>query len=179
MPTPRALAVQERLHRLIEEAQALVASGREVELGGLERTFTLRANDALTALLAAPLVARVLAVAPGVTLRFVAEGEEDLAPLRDGLIDLDLGVIEGFGPEVRARPPRRERLVGLAAPGHPLGDGRPRWRASPRSTTSPSRAAAGPAGPSTKCWTGPGWPARSPRWCPRTPPPHTSSSAPS
>ncbi|HEX4787978.1 MAG TPA: LysR family transcriptional regulator [Actinospica sp.] len=124
VPTPRALAIQQRLHRLIEEAHALVEGGREVDLGSLQRTFTIRANDALTGMLTARLVARIKATAPGVTLRFVPEGDEDLAPLRDGLIDLDVGVIADLGPEVRSRPLFEERLVGLAAAGHPLASGR-------------------------------------------------------
>lgn len=123
VPTPRALAIQERLHQLVEEAHALVELGRDVDLSALERTFTIRANDALIGVLAARLVTRVHAEAPGVTLRFVSEGDEDLAPLRDDLIDLDLGMIADFGPEVRTQQLTRERLVGLVAAGHRLASG--------------------------------------------------------
>jgi DNA-binding transcriptional LysR family regulator len=45
-------------------------------------------------------------------------------PLRDGLIDLDLGVITDFGPEVRTQTVAEERLVGMVAAGHPLSSGR-------------------------------------------------------
>jgi DNA-binding transcriptional LysR family regulator len=124
VPTPRALAVQQRLHRLMEEAHALVEIGRDLDLARLQRTFTIRANDSMIGLLATRLVTRIQAGAPGVTLRFVPEGEEDLAPLRDGLIDLDVGVIADFGPEVNVQPLARERLVGMVAPGHPLASGR-------------------------------------------------------
>ncbi|HTU38748.1 MAG TPA: LysR family transcriptional regulator [Acidimicrobiales bacterium] len=125
VPTPRALAIQERLHRLIQEAHALVESGRDVDLASLERTFTIRANDALINILTPRLVAAARTSAPGVTLRFVPEGEEDLAPLRDGLIDLDVGVIGDFGPEVRVQALYEERLVGMVAAGRPLSSGRP------------------------------------------------------
>ena len=47
------------------------------DLGSLERVFTIRANDAIAALATAGLVARVTAAAPGVTLRFAPEGQED------------------------------------------------------------------------------------------------------
>lgn len=123
VPTPRALAIQQRLHRLVEEAHALVEVGRDVDLGALERTFTIRANDALSSLLTAGLVGRVRAEAPGVALRFAPEGEEDLAPLRDGLVDLDVGVIADLGPEVHTQPLYQERLVGLVAAGHALAAG--------------------------------------------------------
>jgi DNA-binding transcriptional LysR family regulator len=124
VPTPRAIAIQERLHRLVEEAHALMGTGRGLDLGSLQRTFTIRANDAIISLLTAGLVARVRAAAPGVTLRFVPEGQEDLAPLRDGLVDVDLGVIGDLGPEVRTQPLYREHLVGMVAPGHRLAKGR-------------------------------------------------------
>jgi DNA-binding transcriptional LysR family regulator len=123
VPTPRALAIQDRLHRLIEEAHTLMEAGRDLDLGSLTRTFTIRANDSITGSLTAALVTRVLAAAPGVTLRFAPEGDEDLAPLRDGLVDVDLGVIADLGPEVRTRPLYTERLVGLAAAGHRLTSG--------------------------------------------------------
>jgi DNA-binding transcriptional LysR family regulator len=128
VPTPRALAIQERLHHLIEEAHALVEIGSDLDLASLERTFTVRANDALISLLTAGLVARIQTDAPGVSLRFVPEGEEDLAPLRDGLIDLDLGSIADFGPEVRTQPLYEERFVGMVASGHPLASRRPTLR---------------------------------------------------
>jgi DNA-binding transcriptional LysR family regulator len=124
VPTPRALAIQERLHQLIEEAHALVELGRDVELATLRRTFVIRANEAMSSVLAARLVALAQAAAPEVSLRFVPEGAEDLAPLREGLVDLDVGVIPDYGPEVRTEPLTQERLVGLVAPGHPLGSGR-------------------------------------------------------
>lgn len=122
-PTPRALAIQQRLHQLIEEAHALVEIGRDLDLASLQRTFTIRANDALTSHLTAQLAARIRAAAPGVSLRFVPEGDEDLAPLREGLIDLDIGVIEDLGPEVRVQSLGRERMVGMVAAHHRLASG--------------------------------------------------------
>jgi DNA-binding transcriptional LysR family regulator len=119
-PTPRALAIQTRLHQLVEEARALMAVGRDVDLATLERTFTLRADDNLTSLLAAALVGQTRDIAPGIRLRFTAEGEEDLAPLRDGRIDLHLGAIGQSAPELRVSPLYQERLVGMMAAGHPL-----------------------------------------------------------
>lgn len=124
VPTPRALALQARVHQLVEQAHALIDSGRELDLAALERTFTIRANDSLTCLFGARLVTRVQAVAAGVSLRFVPEGDEDIGPLREGLVDLDLGVIAELGPEVRSAPLYEEHLVGLVAPGHPLAEGR-------------------------------------------------------
>ena len=56
-----------------------------------------------------PLVARVRARAPRVHLAFVAEGDERPEELRDGRVDLDLGVIGDEAPELRTQHPRLER----------------------------------------------------------------------
>jgi DNA-binding transcriptional LysR family regulator len=124
VPTQRALAIQSRVHQLVEEAHALVEIGRDLDLDTLERTFTIRANDAVIGLIAARLVGDIQGAAPGVRLRFVPEGEEDLAPLRDGTVDLDLGVMHDLGPEVRTEDLYEEHLVGMVAAGHPLSSGR-------------------------------------------------------
>lgn len=124
VPTPRALAIQNRVHQLVEEARALVEVDRDLDLAALQRTFTIRTNDAIIGLTAARLVGQTQGAAPGVRLRFVPEGEEDLAPLRDGTVDLDVGVIHDLGPEVRIEDLYEEHLVGMVAAGHPLAKGR-------------------------------------------------------
>jgi DNA-binding transcriptional LysR family regulator len=62
-----------------------------------------------------------------VTLRFVSQGTEAVEPLRSAEIDLDIGVIDDLGPEVKRQALYREHLVGVARSGHPLvGTGRKR-----------------------------------------------------
>ena len=51
--------------------------------------------------LAPRLVAAVTAAAPSVRLRFAPKPDKDVAPLRDGLIDLEIGVLGASGPEVK------------------------------------------------------------------------------
>jgi len=114
--------IQARLHQLIEDAHAIMQAGDDLDLVSLDRTFTIRANDSVTSLLAAPLIGRVQAAAPGARLRFIPEGQEDLAPLRDGVVDLDVGVIADFGPEVHTDPLYDEHLVGVVASEHPLAN---------------------------------------------------------
>jgi DNA-binding transcriptional LysR family regulator len=86
----------------------------------MEREFTIRANEAFTQLYAAKLSAAVSAVAPGVRLRFVPKPDKDIAPLRDGIVDLEIGVISGDGGELRAQTLYRDTYVGIARAGHPL-----------------------------------------------------------
>jgi DNA-binding transcriptional LysR family regulator len=123
VPTPYALAIQDEVHRVVASSRGLFQAGRALDPAQLERRFTIRATDALITQFAPPLLSRLSAAAPGVTLRFGAEGDEDLPPLRDGQVDLDLGVIHDMGPEVRTMALYSDRMVGLAAPGHPLVSG--------------------------------------------------------
>lgn len=123
VPTPYALAIKDEVHQVVARSHGLFQAGRVLDPAELERRFTIRANDALVTQFAPLLLDRIAAQAPGVTLRFTAEGEEDLAPLRDGRVDIDLGVIHDMGPEVRTIELYEDHMVGLVAPGHPLASG--------------------------------------------------------
>ena len=123
VPTPYALAIKDEVHQVVASSRGLFQAGRPLDPGRLERRFTIRASDALITQFAPPLLERLAVSAPGVTLRFSAEGDEDLPPLRSGQVDFDLGVIDDMGPEVRTMALYSDRMVGLAAPGHPLASG--------------------------------------------------------
>ncbi|TXT36296.1 MAG: LysR family transcriptional regulator [Comamonadaceae bacterium] len=70
------------------------------------------------------LIARISAEAPGVRLRFVQKLDKDSAPLRDGIVDLDTGVIsDTTGPEVRTRALFQDRFMGVVRMGHALSQG--------------------------------------------------------
>jgi DNA-binding transcriptional LysR family regulator len=56
-------------------------------------------------------------------LRFAPKAEKDAQPLRKGQIDLEIGVLGVFAPEVRTRSLFRDSFVGLARIGHPLLSG--------------------------------------------------------
>jgi DNA-binding transcriptional LysR family regulator len=63
--------------------------------------------------------------APGVRLRFVPKPDKDSAPLREGTVDLETGVVgKTTGPEVRAQALFRDRFVGVVRKGHPLCRGK-------------------------------------------------------
>ena len=123
VPTPRALAMKDEVHRLVAAAGGLFSAPGVVDLAGLDRRFTIRTNDGLLTRFAGPLLDRLARSAPAATLRFVPEGDEDLPPLRDGTVDVDLGVIGDLGPEVRTQPLYDDHMVGLVADGHPLSQG--------------------------------------------------------
>ena len=124
VPTPRALALRERSGPLLGEAEAAVTPARELDLSALERTFTLRTSDGFVENFGPRLLERAAREAPGVRFRFALKADKDSAPLRDGSVDLDTGVVgASAGPEMRVRMLFRDRFVGVARAGHPLLDG--------------------------------------------------------
>ncbi|HKW82223.1 MAG TPA: LysR family transcriptional regulator [Burkholderiaceae bacterium] len=121
VPTPRASALRERVKELVEEAGAVLRpAGPELKLDTLQRMFTVRANDGFIEAFAHLLVARCAREAPGVRLRFAPKPDKDVRPLREGLIDLDVGVLGESGPEVRVQALYRDRFVAVVREGHPL-----------------------------------------------------------
>lgn len=119
--TPHALALRERARELAHEAQAMLQpAGADWNLRTLERTFTVRTNDGFIEAFAARLVARIADEAPGVRLRFAPKPDKDVRPLREGLIDLDVGVLGPSGPEVRLQALYRDHFVAAVRHGHPL-----------------------------------------------------------
>lgn len=120
VPTPRALALRDQVHALVEGAAALLRPEGPMSFATLERRFTIRANEGVTGAFAARLTARVVEKAPRVVLRFAPEGETDDDALREGRIDLDIGALRTMGPEVRVQTIFRDHLVGIVRPDHPI-----------------------------------------------------------
>ncbi|MGO8097628.1 LysR family transcriptional regulator [Rhizobium leguminosarum] len=121
VPTPRALELRERVGRIVEDAQAVLRPAEALDLEGLVRTFTLRTSEGFAESFGPDLIAHLGRQAPGVRLRFVQKPDKDSAPLRDGTVDLETGVVAGTtGPEVRAQALFRDRFIGVVRLGHPL-----------------------------------------------------------
>ncbi|MGJ7041743.1 DNA-binding transcriptional LysR family regulator [Shinella sp. BE166] len=124
VPTPRALELRDEVGRVVAEAEMLLRPAKILDLRSLERTFTLRNREGFVDTFGPALLARVLREAPGVKLRFVPKPDKESTPLRDGLVDIETGVIGGTtGPEVRAQALLRDRFIGVVRQGHPLLDG--------------------------------------------------------
>ncbi|OKK17471.1 LysR family transcriptional regulator [Streptomyces sp. CB00455] len=124
VPTPHALAVQGEVRAVVERARALFLAGGEVDLPTLTRTFTVLTNDAFTAVHGPGLLARVTREAPGVRLRFLGESHVDVPALREGVADLELGVVDTRSPEVRVEHLAEDRMLAVVRGGHPLLRGR-------------------------------------------------------
>lgn len=124
VPTPRALELRELVSRLVQEGTAVLRPADKLNLKQLVRTFTLRTSEGFVENFGSDLIARVGEEAPGVRLRFVQKPNKDSAPLRDGTVDLETGVVEKTtGPELRAQALFRDRFVGVVRIGHSLCQG--------------------------------------------------------
>ena len=121
VPTPHADALRERVSGLAQEVRAVLRpTEAAMDIATLERSFTVRANEGFVESFAARLVSAALARAPGVRLRFAPKPDKDVRVLREGLVDLDVGVLGETGPEVRVQALFRDRFIGVVRDGHPL-----------------------------------------------------------
>ncbi|WP_129840086.1 LysR family transcriptional regulator [Streptomyces sp. RFCAC02] len=123
VPTPRAIALRSEVRELVERAQAVLTPAGAVRPETLERTFTLLADDALHTTVGRRLLEHVRTAAPGVVLRLVPEGPGDSLLLREGAVDLEIGVVSDPAPGTRAEMLFRDENVGVVRCGHPLLDG--------------------------------------------------------
>lgn len=134
VPTPRALALRDRVGELVQGAEEVLRPELRPRLDQLVRTFTFRTSEGFVENFGSALIARVVAEAPGIRLRFMQKLDKDSAPLRDGTVDLETGVVdESAGPELRVQALFRDRFIGVVRKGHPLHRGR----------VTPARYAAG------------------------------------
>jgi len=125
VPTPRALELRMQVGPLVEAGAAILRPAEALDLKRVARTFTLRATDGFAENFGPALIARVGAEAPGVRLRFAQKLNKDSTPLRDGTVDLEIGVIgRETGPEMRAQALSRDRFIGVVRSGHPLSKGK-------------------------------------------------------
>jgi DNA-binding transcriptional LysR family regulator len=125
VPTPRALELRDPVGQLVQDAEAALRPAETLDVRRLVRTFTLRTSEGFVENFGPGLIARVTEEAPGVRLCFAPKPDKDSAPLRDGKVDLETGVVgKTTGPEVRAQALFRDRFVGAVREGHPLSQGR-------------------------------------------------------
>ncbi len=117
--TPRALQLQPSVEAALAGALAALRPAQPVDIAAVRRRFTLRSDDGLAVVLGPALTERVTREAPGVQLRWLPEGDEDPADLRDR-VDLDIGHLPDLPQDVRGRELARHRFAAVCrrdAPG--------------------------------------------------------------
>ncbi|MFC8454087.1 LysR family transcriptional regulator [Kitasatospora sp. NPDC057223] len=123
VPTTRALAMRAEVHALVQQAHHLLSTQQELDLATLDRVFTVRWHDALTAACGSALITAVHHQAPGVRLRLTAEPGTNTPELRRGEVDLESSTSRPALADISHRLVGTDRLVIAVRPGHPLTRG--------------------------------------------------------
>jgi len=118
--------LRERVPHVAGEVETILARADVgLDLASLSRAFTIRANEAFVVANAARLADAVSADAPGVQLYFAPKPDKDARPLREGHVDLEIGVLGESGPELMVQALYRDRFVAAVRSGHPFSDHEP------------------------------------------------------
>lgn len=121
VPTPRAVELRQGVGDVVRQAEAALTPAELPNLADLVRTFTLRTSEGFVENFGPALIARMAWEAPGIRLRFVQKADKEGSALREGLVDLETGVVgRAQSPELRTRALFRDRFIGAVRAGHPL-----------------------------------------------------------
>jgi DNA-binding transcriptional LysR family regulator len=120
VPTPRALELRGEVHAVAARARALFAPSNTADPATAVRMFDLQVTDMLSTTFIPSLIDDLRIQAPGVSLRLRPESLEDTPALREGLVDLEIGIIRPGEPEIRSETLVTETLIGAVRPDHPL-----------------------------------------------------------
>lgn len=88
----------------------------------LKRSFVLRANEVFVAAFEQAILQTFKEFAPLAQLRFVAENDIDDEALREGRIELFIGAMQNFDPEIKVQRLFESYQIGLARKDHPIFD---------------------------------------------------------
>ena len=120
VPTAKAESLRNGVHDLILQAQTLLEKTESFDAQTLRKTVTIRADDGVGSFLGPVFLQLLHEAAPLVEVRFTAQGQQDVAALREGLIDLDIGVIPDLGPEIMRQRLLHDSYVIVVRQGHPI-----------------------------------------------------------
>lgn len=121
VPTPFALRSAGRVRALLEGAAELRRDKPDGDPHTWRRSFVIRINDGLSPVLAPRLISRVTREAPGVRLRLVTDDSDDPEALRNGTVDLDIGLADTPAPDVHVEELLVDRFVALVSAQSELG----------------------------------------------------------
>jgi DNA-binding transcriptional LysR family regulator len=119
VPTARAIALRPQVGALIARAETLLKP-QTFDPARLERRFVIRCGDDLAGIFGPLLAKTILPEAPGVSIVFAPEGDEDMSDLREGRVDADLGAPGALGVEAFTLTLLRDRFIGAARVDSPI-----------------------------------------------------------
>lgn len=120
VPTPRAEQLREPVRQLIAQANQLLIKEQDLDVSKIRRVFTIRADTGVVTLLAPLIIREISQRAPLSTIRFTTQGKQDVVPLREGWVDLDIGVIGDLGPEIIRQTLFKDRFIAIFRNENPL-----------------------------------------------------------
>lgn len=125
VPTPRARELRDQVGPLVQRVEAALRPAETLKLGELVRMFTLRASDGFVDNFGAAIIARVSKEAPGARLRFIQKPDKESTPLREGSVDLEIGVVGNItSPELRVQSLYQDSFVCVMRKNHALSKGK-------------------------------------------------------
>ncbi len=138
--TSRGQRLRPEVLELLQATRSLLSDERDFQPETVRRTFRISAVEYVDFVLLEPLSACLARLAPGLDLFAVHPGE---APerLRNGSLDLALGVFQSPPADVEVAELMRDRMVCVMRKGHPLATKRltlPRYLSVPHVLTAPT-----------------------------------------
>jgi DNA-binding transcriptional LysR family regulator len=121
VPTPFAQRSASRVKALLDAAAQLQGDAVGQDPRSWRRTFSIRLNDALIPVVAPRLTRRVIASAPDVHLRFVPQDSKAPDLLREGGLDLEVGIADPQPADIHTAPLFHDRFVAVVARDSELG----------------------------------------------------------
>ncbi|MDC7802346.1 LysR family transcriptional regulator [Sphingomonas sp. BLCC-B65] len=122
VPTPFALQLRAEVDEIVRRTDSLSRTDSTFDPATTERVFTVQIADLFLAGVAARLLALLRAEAPGVGIIFRPETIEGGQGLRDGSVDVEIGVLDHIDVEVMTLSMATVPLAGIARASHPLFD---------------------------------------------------------
>jgi len=119
VPTPRARELAPEVRSLVEAIERVMRPQAAPALGSLERGFRIRATDHVLAVLGGHVDRAVREQAPGVDLYYSPNLPSDPEDLREGRVDLAIGVYHRAPPELRRTTLFHDRFVCVVRADHP------------------------------------------------------------
>ncbi|KZM42151.1 LysR family transcriptional regulator [Marinomonas sp. SBI22] len=125
IPSPRALEIQQEVSQLVSGAKAILRPSEMLDLNQLDRRFVIRVSDGFVETFGLKLIQKIKDEAKGVKIHFLPKLSKQSTQLREGQVDLDIGVLGAkTSPEVRMRALFSDEFVGVVSPDHILAKGK-------------------------------------------------------
>jgi len=147
VPTELALSLRAPTQRALGAALDVLRPVTPSDPIRFDRRFVIRADDAIVAVLALPLMERVRARAPGVDVDFLRDDPDAITQFRAGDLDLRIGVHAENHHDTTSEVLLTDRFVAAVRDDHPLLDRRltaKRFAEAHHVTVSPRGKRSGP-----------------------------------